>query len=278
MESKILIIMSGKGSNSNKKGMKGNFIVIIILLLFAAFNFSVMASPPKIIAHRGYWKAEGSAQNSIRSLIKADSIGCYASELDIWMTADGVLIVNHDSDLNGVIIENSHSDEILNQKLDNGELVPTLDDYLGVASGLPIRLVCEIKSHNNREGEKIAIKKILELVDKYNLRDKVDYITFSKDGFKNFINLSPSDANIYYLEGDYLPAQILFEGGRGIDYHIGVLKQHPEWIEESHRLGLFVNVWTVDSEDDMQWCIDHNVDFITTNEPEKLQILINKTN
>ena len=31
----------------------------------------------QVIAHRGFWKTPGSAQNSITSLQKADSIGCY---------------------------------------------------------------------------------------------------------------------------------------------------------------------------------------------------------
>lgn len=258
------------------KYMKVNPGFLLFFILLGAINFIAQATNPKVIAHRGFWRADGSAQNSIRSLVKADSIGCYASELDIWMTADSVLVVNHDADINGVIIETSPAKDVLAQKLVNGENVSTLDAYLAEASKLPIRLVCEIKTHNNREGEKEAIKKILELVDKYDLSNKVDYITFSKDGFKNFIKLSPPSANVYYLEGDYIPAQILFEGGKGIDYHINVLKQYPEWIEESHELGLLVNVWTVDKEEDMEWCIDHGVDFITTNEPEKLQSLINK--
>lgn len=257
------------------KTKKYKFSFIIFTLIFGTINFITSAMNPKVIAHRGYWKTEGSAQNSIRSLIKADSIGCYASELDVWMTADSILVVNHDADINGIIIETSLSDEVLAQKLINGENVPTLEDYFAEASNLPIRLVCEVKTHNSRDSEKIAIRKIIELANHYGLNDKIDYITFSKDGFKNFINLSPSSSNVYYLEGDYIPAQILYEGGRGIDYQIGILKQHKEWIEECHKMGLLVNVWTVDSEEDMEWCINQGVDFITTNEPETLQKLIN---
>ena len=35
----------------------------------------------KVIAHRGYWKTEGSAQNSIRSLVRANEIKVYGSTL-----------------------------------------------------------------------------------------------------------------------------------------------------------------------------------------------------
>ena len=65
-------------------------------LFIIAVLGSLVANAQEVICHRGYWDAEGSAQNSIRSLVKADSIGAWGSEFDVWMTADGVLVVNHD--------------------------------------------------------------------------------------------------------------------------------------------------------------------------------------
>ena len=42
---------------------------------------SAQAQKSQVIAHRGYWKTAGSAQNSITALQKADSIHCYGSEI-----------------------------------------------------------------------------------------------------------------------------------------------------------------------------------------------------
>lgn len=244
------------------------------LFAILALGCAVGVAQPKVIAHRGYWDTEGAAQNSIRALVKADSIGCYASEFDVWLTADSVLVVNHDATVNGVMIETSPSEAVLAQKLRNGENVPTLDAYLATASSLPIRLVCELKTHNSRSSEAAALKKILNMVHQYGLNDRVDYITFSKDAFEDFIKLAPVGTPVYYLDGDYVPAQIKHAGGAGIDYSLRAIKKHPEWIQQSHDLGLLVNIWTVDKPEDMQWCIDHNVDFITTNKPELLQSLL----
>lgn len=61
----------------------------------------------KVISHRGYWKTEGSAQNSVTSFLKADSISSYGSELDVWLTADSVLIANHDRVFKGLAMETS---------------------------------------------------------------------------------------------------------------------------------------------------------------------------
>ncbi len=55
----------------------------------------------KVIAHRGYWKTEGSAQNSIRSLERANEIKVYGSEFDVHLTADNVPVVYHDRKIEG---------------------------------------------------------------------------------------------------------------------------------------------------------------------------------
>ena len=58
---------------------------ILCMATLLAAVMSVSAAPTKIVAHRGYWTAPGSAQNSIRSLVKADSVGADASEFDVYI-------------------------------------------------------------------------------------------------------------------------------------------------------------------------------------------------
>lgn len=252
--------------------MKRLFFVSLFAVVVAAGV--VFGLEPKIIAHRGYWQSPGSAQNSIRALIKADSIGCYASELDVWMTADSVLVVNHDSNINGIVIETSKYADIKNQRLSNGETLPTLNEYLVAAVPLSVRLVCELKVHDSRSREVKAVADILSAVARYGLTSRTDYITFSPTAFKEFCRKAPTECGVYYLNNDYVPAQIRFMGGRGIDYSMRAMRNHPEWIDEAHALGLLVNIWTVDAEADMMWCIEHGADFITTNKPEQLEALL----
>jgi glycerophosphoryl diester phosphodiesterase len=65
------------------------------------------------------------------------------------------------------------------------------------------------------------------------------------------------------------------DGYTGIDYHFNVFKKNPTWIKEAHDVGLTVNVWTVNTEEGMLNLINQNVEFITTDEPEKLLSLLN---
>ena len=249
---------------------------LFMSLAIAASALTASAAQPKVIAHRGYWDTPGSAQNSLRALAKADSVGCFASEFDVWMTSDGVLVVNHDADINGVHIETSPAKKVLAEKLSNGENVPTLDSYLQLAAKQPSRIVLELKTHDSRKHERKAIKDIVAMVKKYGLEDKTDYITFSKYGFQDLIKYTPKGTAVYYLSGDYIPWQVKEMGGAGIDYSLKAMKKHPEWVKMSHDLGMEVNVWTVNEPEDMQWCIDHGVDYITTNAPELLQEILKK--
>ena len=64
------------------KPMKPESLIITSALLLAACGYT-QAQSTQVIAHRGFWKTDGSAQNSIAALVKADSINCYGSEFDV---------------------------------------------------------------------------------------------------------------------------------------------------------------------------------------------------
>ena len=155
-------------TNINYTTMNKSIIFFASLLLGSAAASAQMTC---VVAHRGYWDVEGSAQNSIRALVKADSIDCYGSEFDVWMTADKKLVVNHDADINGVHIETSKARDVLAQKLKNGENVPTLEQYLDRALSLRTRLILELKPHADKKLEEVT--QYLETKMR-KLEDKVD--------------------------------------------------------------------------------------------------------
>lgn len=237
-----------------------------------------VAAQPKVIAHRGYWTAPESAQNSLASFTKADAVGVYGSEIDVWLTADNKLIVNHDRKYKGTDIdmEKSTAKEITAIVLPNGENIPTFDAYLKLVVSKPdTRLILEMKSLSDYNREDLAAEKIVRELKKYKVLERTDIIAFSINACLAFKKLLP-DTRIYYLNGDLPPKSIKKLGLAGIDYSMGVLRKHPQWVKEAHELGLEVNVWTVDSEEDMKYFIGLGVDYITTDYPERLQALLKK--
>ena len=253
-----------------------DFLKLSILTLSVMLSaVSLSAAHPKIVAHRGYWDAAGSAQNSLRSLAKADSVGSWGSEFDVWRSSDGVLFCNHDRTFKGVTFTDATSKVISAVVLDNGEPVPTLESMLEEAGRHPsLRLVFELKEHADKTAEEAAVRESIALVEKMGLADRTEYISFSKQAIINFARHAPAGTDIYYLTGDLTPAQVKVVGGTGIDYNINILKAHPEWIAEAHDLGMKVNIWTVDQPEDMKWCIDNGADIITTNQPVVLSEVI----
>lgn len=230
-----------------------------------------------VIAHRGFWKTEGSAENSIAALVKADSIGCYGSEFDVWLAADDNLIVNHDPVIFGRFVQDTPSRKLTRTKLSNKERLPTLEQYLLKGKDLKTKLILELKPHNTPQRETLAVEKIIAMVRGMGLEDRMEYISFSIHAVKEFIRLAPKDTPVYYLNGDLTPKELKEIGCSGADYHLNVFKKNPGWITECHDLGLKVNVWTVNKANDMQWLINRKVDFITTNNPIVLQQVLKGT-
>ncbi len=234
----------------------------------------------QIIAHRGFWKTEGSAQNSLTALTKANEIKAYGSEMDIWLSSDGIPVVFHDGhvmlDGEKLSVQDTPAEILTRVKLSNGENLPTLESYLDTFENChDTKLIIEYKTHRTKYQEDELVEKVLKMVRDRNLQNRVEYISFSLNFVVKTIHLDPL-ASVYYLSGNLSPKVMREIGAAGIDYHIGVIKNNPQWVKESHDLGLKVNVWTVNSSEDFQQMIDLNVDFITTDEPLLVEEMLNR--
>lgn len=244
-----------------------------VLLTFALVCTSlVVCAQPKVVAHRGYWRTDGSAQNSITSLQKAAAIGCYGSEFDVWLTVDGVPVVFHDATIGGIRIEDATYAELMNHRLANGEFIPTLQQYLLEATKTEgCQLILEIKPHSTVQRDERIVQRCLELIHMLKLQQRTEYISFSKHACE-YLHAQEPKAKIAYLNGDIAPKDIKAMGLTGIDYHFNVFKKHPEWLQECQQLNVEVNVWTVDGEDALaEFAKMKGIDIITTNDPEVLQ-------
>ena len=246
----------------------------ILFTTLLSMSFAFVSAQPKVIAHRGFWDTPGAAQNSIASLVKADSIGCYGSEFDVWLTTDNCAMVDHDGNFKGVRIEDSDMKTISAIRLSNGENVPTLEAYLKRARKLKTKLILEVKTHRDEARTIACADMAMKLVKKYKLTKRTTYIAFSLAATKHLIANAPKGTEVYYLSGDLTPKQLKEIGAAGPDYSWDAIKKNMDWIHQSHALGMKVNVWTVNDENTLRELIDAKVDFITTNNPLLLQKLL----
>lgn len=173
-----------------------------------------------------------------------------------------------------MLIQNTSFNELMVESLSNGEHLPTLRKYLkeGMKQNTT-KLILEIKKTQSQERTLHLTRKAVNLVKEMNAEKWVEYITFNYEAGKLVRKLDPN-AKIAYLKGDVSPSQAKKDGYTGLDYNIKIYKQNPNWILEAHELGMSINVWTVNTEEDMKYMIDQNADYITTNEPELLLQLL----
>lgn len=254
------------------------YTLLLLLLCGSLYFFFISITPPeqtRIIAHRGYWDTEGSAQNSLAALRAAQRIGVYGSEFDVCMTADDSLVVIHGprhGEINDV--QASTFDSLRLYPLPNGEQVPTLADYLALGrEDKGVKLILEIKAHATPQRESFVVEKVLEAVKKAGVERQTEYISFSLHICEELLRKAPK-ATVAYLNGDLTPEQLYNKQIKGLDYYHTIVLDNPEWVKQAHYWGRTVNIWTVNDEQTMQRAIEQKVNFITTDKPVLLQQIL----
>ena len=259
--------------------MKKNIVILAICLSTISLFFACKSGQQHlkfakntVVAHRGAWKTNNLPENSIAALQQAIQLGCTGSEFDVWRTADDSLVINHDAHFNDLLIEKSTYTQLSKHQLENGETIPTLRQYLlaGMQNNTKTRLVCEIKpSEISKEYGQETAKRAVALIHQLHDDKHTVYISFDFEILKTIIAEDPK-ASTQYLEGNKSPLACKEAGIAGVDFHYSVYKKHPEWITEAKEHDMILNAWTVNDKAVMQWLLDEEFDFITTNEPELL--------
>lgn len=254
---------------------------LISVISWAALSLACYAQSPSIVAHRGAWNCDegGYARNSRAALAQSLKQGYWGTEFDVNMCADGTLLVYHDSKIDGRIIEDHDASEFKDYRLENGESIPTLEEFLEAAKDSPeTMLVFELKKHSCPEVESQAVTRSVEVLAKHGLLDpqRVMFISFSYHICKEFARLAPG-FHISYLGFTKSLKQLSEAGIDGIDCNYNILLLDRSRIKRAHELGMTVNCWTVNNEKIARKMIDAGVDLITTDDPEMVRRIIEES-
>lgn len=231
-----------------------------------------------IVAHRGAWLEFNLPENSLASLEKAIEIGAGATEFDVHLTADDVLVVHHDAEFFGLNIETSTYEELSVFNLENGEKLPLVSEFLAI--GLKqknTKLVFEIKSSlQSLQRTLYMVDEVVKILNNKDYSHNLEFIMFSWEGAQYLKQKLPI-YNVSYLNGDKNPKQVSDALLNGIDYNIKLYKKHLNYIADSKKLNLVLNSWTVNQPEDFEFLLNENFDMITTNKPQEfLKLYKNK--
>ncbi len=231
------------------------------------------------LAHRGIHSQ--APENTLPAFREAVEAGVDGIELDVQETADGVVIVRHDFDLErttdgaGYVWEHTW-DEIsrLNAAHRRPEgypptAVPRLDEVLALIPG-DMLINIEIKSRHWRP---TGIEtKVVELVREHNLVERAMISSFNPLVLLKVRRLEPQlalglnwwDVDVPWL----LRKPRLLSLVRPDCLHPSLAVVTPQVVARAHRRGVRVNVWTVNNRPMIEYLRSIGVDGIITDFPE----------
>ncbi len=221
------------------------------------------------IGHRG--AAGYEPENTLSSFQKAIELGADMVELDVRLCKSGELVVIHDEKVDrttngrGLVADMTLAEL---KKLDagNGQTIPTLEEVLGrVNKGVSVNI--ELKG----TGTAVPVARIIDkyvssdwnrdlfLVSSFNIGE-LEYFR-EKDGKSRVgIVFDKKSGDLFGLV-DKLSAYSI---------HPSIKLTTPDLIEEAHKRGLKVFVWTANSPADIRRLIKMGVDGIFSNFPDRL--------
>lgn len=149
--------------------MKKHSFLIVFLFCFAGPLFS---QPFYLIAHRGGVVDSTNVENSLPALEGAINNGYSAVEMDMRLTKDGVLIIQHDKDLKRYYgVDSNVSDvswaQISRLTSDKGSKVVTLEEEFKHCQG-KVQVMLDNKIRGN---DTTVWRKVIALLKKYDLLD-----------------------------------------------------------------------------------------------------------
>ncbi|MCL6266434.1 glycerophosphodiester phosphodiesterase [Flagellimonas myxillae] len=268
------------------------FLVITILYPFLRFKLSSPSNNttidfPKIVGHRG---AAGLApENTLASFKRALDLKVDYIELDLHVSADGELIVIHDSNVKRTTDgEGEIADMTLQQikQLDAGswfgpefgsEKVPTFEEVLDLVNG-QCKILVELK-WSKKGAYPSLVDKLLQLIQDRGVSDQLIIQSFERSYLEE-ITTSNNPVEIQQLifgKSSILPIYFdtqlrfgSFEPVAGItSLNMFYLYLNKGWVNTNEQLGFGTGVFTINDENDMKKAATFGADLIITDFPDK---------
>lgn len=249
-------------------------VCLIGLVIALATGFYVIRSVPlddrvEVIAHRGASKS--APENTMAAIKQAIADGTDCVEIDVQETADGTVVVFHDSDFMKLADMNLKIWDATMKDLEDidigswfapefkNERVPTLADVLDTCKG-KVGIYIELKYY----GHDVQLEqKVVDLVENHGMSDEVVIISLSVDAIEKMKSLRPRwktgllmsvvAGDLSKMETDLLAVNASFAS--------------RSFVSSANDAGKGVCVWTVNDPIGMSTMISRGVNGLITDKP-----------
>jgi glycerophosphoryl diester phosphodiesterase len=239
-----------------------------------------LASPPKVIAHAG---GEGlGPENTLLAMRRSMAAGADILDVDVWMSADGIVVARHDRELSTTTDGSGNIDEYTfaelqqldaaarwtGEAIDEAVRIPSLDEILTEFTDVTVSI--EIKQ--------TLPSMAVQLCDVLVRTDSVERV---------YLSANDDDA-VYAAQAECPDATLITTTYRDLDERraaqaagepwcsVSPIGQPPwaegrfsrERVAESHARGAAIYTWTIDDPDELRRLAEAGVDGVYTRRPD----------
>ena len=277
-----------KIKRNRKPVLLGLFAFLLSLSFFFPFVRRVhakLAGPakslyerPVLIGHRGY--SANFPQNTMESFRGAVEIGVDMIELDVQMTQDGEIVIEHDGTLSRIGQEGKIADYTYDRLLQmdfggwfssgfSGTKIAGLGQFLDYMQAYPdVQLYIELKDIGENEG---FVKKVYSLVKDRGMTEQCCFASFQKSYLEQFKRIDPECRTIYILSScdastfchDFVDIYSLYDGNLS-----------RETVSLVHRQKKPVFAWTVDDPLRVLELKEMGIDGVCTNQAGRVKVAL----
>lgn len=228
-----------------------------------------------ITAHRG---SSGAApENTLSAVLLAAQQGAGYAEVDVQMTADGIIVLYHDRTMNKLGINKKVSElsfsDIIHTDAGGwfspeyvGEKIPTLEQVI-TAANRRIKLNIELKMY---EPNMPLPEAVAQMIEQHHFIDQSIVTSFDPEAIRRVKATNPNIKTGLIVSSK---RKLTDDVWTSSEYDLLSLKSklvNPSIARKAAAFGKELHVWTVNKEKEMKRLLRHNISSIITDYPERL--------
>ncbi|MGE4453238.1 MAG: glycerophosphodiester phosphodiesterase [Sphaerochaeta sp.] len=238
----------------------------------------------KILAHRGF--SGNYPENTMLAFRKAVEAHADGIELDLHLSKDGELIIIHDELLERTTGKKGYVHDYLCKELQSIDagifshdyqeetLIPSFSQYAHFIKDKDVITNIEIKT--NRRYYPAIEEKILEALKAFSIEDKVIISSFNWLSVCRFKMIAPHIATAVLIEDTYVANIERQVASLAINFlHPDIHLLDDSIIESCNQAGVPLNIWTVNTEQQIKQAQQWGAQGIITNHPDLCWSLLN---
>ena len=237
----------------------------------------------KVWAHRG--ANEYAPENTIEAFEMAARLGADGVELDVHQSKDGEIVVIHDERLERTSSGSGFVKDYTLEQLRGFDYakgtpfegkahytIPTLREVFELLE--PTDLTINIELKTNIFPYRGIERGVMEMAKEYGMKDRIWYSSFNRFSLAKIHLLDPA-AKVGILHSEVASGLAVFAR------NLGARALHPSYynllsplfMEECRNNNVLVNIWTIDTPEQMRVCYEAGVNAIITNYPDRAKKL-----